>query len=264
MIEELLGILLEGAQSGGAQQPQQRAQPRSPFEDLLEGVLGGTTSAGGEQQAPQAAPGSIGDLLEDILNGGAAPAQSPSQAPEAAIGGGLGDLIEIFMGGGGKDRNRGSSQGAVGSNPLLAPFTEALSERLGISPQMASVIVSAAFALIVGKMGSSRKTASHDSGRSGAGGLDLDDLLDGDFLKSEGVAEKVARQTGMDQEEAARSLREAMEMMGLGGAAQSTPRSASKAKPKKPSKKRAPKKAPKAAKPKSGSLENLLDTWEVD
>jgi hypothetical protein len=63
---------------------------------------------------------------------------------------------------------------------------------------------------------------------TGQGGLDLDDLmvraasgegLDTDYIQSTGMADELAQQTGLDSDTAARSLQEALQMMGgqMGG-----------------------------------------------
>lgn len=210
MIEELLEVLAAGSQQQQQQQRQQQ-QPQSPWMDLLEGVLGGNPQQ--QQRQPQSA-GGIGDILEAVLGGGA---------------------------------RRG--QGQVSGNPLLAPFVGALSEKLGISPQMAGVIVSAAFGLIASKMMSGGKKAQPQVGATS--GLDLDDLLDGDFMEKSGVAEKVAKQTGMDKSEATDSLRKAMEMLGVLPKGQSAPQP----------QRRTPAKTTQRGK--SGDLKHLLDTWQI-
>lgn len=222
MLEELLEILASGSQQQQQQQRQrQQQQPQNPLQDLLEGVLGG-----GQQQPQQRAPqssGGIGDILESVLGGGA---------------------------------RRG--QGQVASNPMLAPFVNALSEKLGISPQMAAVLVSAAFGLIVSKgMGGGGKKATQKTGAKG--GLDLDDLLDGDFMNKSGAAERVAKQTGMDQKEASDGLRQALEMLGVLPKGQSAPKQTTQRAPQTP--KRAPAKSTKRGK--SKDLKHLLDTWEI-
>lgn len=230
MIEELLEAVLQGSQAP-AQQARKQGTPANPWMDLLEDVLGGQ-----QPTQQQASPASLG--MEDILG--------------------------MVLGGG--------RQGAVGGNPLLAPFTNMLAERLGLSPQMASVIVSAAFGLIMGKMGAESGGVTRGAGavqnpRGLANGLNLDDLLDEEFLKRSGVTEKVAKQTGLDPAEAEKSLLKALEMLGLEpgktieprGQAEPAPRSQSRTTPK-PSPKKAVKRSARA---KSADLKHLLDDWQV-
>lgn len=214
MIEELLEVLAAGSQQQQQQQRQQAA-PKSPWMDLLEGVLGGGAPQQQQQQQRQPSGGGMGDILEAVLGGGS---------------------------------RRG--QGQVSSNPMLAPFVGALSEKLGISPQMAAVIVSAAFGMIASKMMGGGKKPTAQTGAQA--GLDLDDLLNGDFMEKSGVAERVAKQTGMDKSEATDGLRKAMEMLGVIPKGQSAPKSTQK---------RAPAKTTKRGK--SGDLKHLLDTWQI-
>ncbi len=228
------------------------------IEELLEAVLQGSQAPAQAQgrQSPPASPWM--DLLEDVLGG-----QQPKQQQAGAASLGMDDILGMVLGGGGR-------QGAVGGNPLLAPFTNMLSESLGLSPQMASVIVSAAFGLIMGKMG-----AGGGGGRPGAvqnprdlaNGLDLDDLLDGDFLKKSGATEKVAKQTGLDPQEAEQSLLKALEMLGLEPGKKVQPGSQQKSAPKSrraTTKKSSPKKSAKrGSRSKSADLQHLLDDWKV-
>lgn len=237
MIEELLEVLLEGTQGQGQPSRQQQAPP-NPWMDLMEDILGGPQQGTSRSSTPQPGATSLG--IDDILG--------------------------MVLGG---DR-----QGAVGGNPLLAPFTNMLSERLGISPQMASVIVSAAFGLIMGQLqGGNGQGAVGADPRALANGLDLDDLLDGDFLKKNGVTEKVAKQTGMDAQEAEESLLKALELLGLEKGKKVQPASKRKSTSKKTTtKKAATKKSTAKAKTvakksssrkKSGNLQHLLEDWEV-
>lgn len=216
MLEELLEVLAAGSQ----QQQQQR-----------------------QQQQNRQAPNPMMDLLEGIL--GDAPQQQQRQAPKAPSG--IGDILESVLGGGAR---RG--QGQVSSNPMLAPFVNALSEKLGISPQMAAVIVSAAFGLIVSKVMGGGGKQKKQVGVASSGGLDLDDLLDGDFMNKSGAADRVAKQTGMDTKEASDGLRQALEMLGVLPKGQSAP-------------KQTPQRAPakSTSRGKSKDLKHLLDTWEI-
>lgn len=236
MLEELLEVLAAGSQQQQQRQQQQRQQQQpqrrkaqNPLQDLLEGVLGGSP-----QQQQQ---------------------QQQQRAPQG--GGGIGDILEAVLGGGAR---RG--QGQVASNPMLAPFVGALSEKLGISPQMAAVIISAAFGLIVSKVMGGGKKQSQQAGVASApaGGIDLDDLLDGDFMNKSGVAERVAKQTGMDKKEASSGLRQALEMLGVLPKGQSAPSQTPQRAPQSTPKRSATKSTTRG---KSKDLKHLLDTWEI-
>lgn len=217
------------------------------IEELLEAVIQGSQAQQQQTRQQQAPASPWMDLLEDVLGG----PQAQPQSGAASLG--MDDILGMVLGGG--------RQGAVGGNPLLAPFTNMLSEKLGISPQMASVIVSAAFGLIMGKMGSGQNGAVANP-KSIANGLDLDDLLDGDFLRKNGVTEKVVKQTGMDPQEAEESLMKALEMLGLEKGRKVQP--AKKGSTSSRATKSAPKKATKrSSRKKSADLKHLLDDWKV-
>jgi hypothetical protein len=119
------------------------------------------------------------------------------------------------------------------------PFTEALSEKLGISPQMASVLIGAAFSLLTSMM----QKGAQGEGRLSPG-ADMDSLLDEEFLTSSGAVSQVARQTGLDEATAAHHLREAMAMLANPQPAAATSQH------------------PKTAKP--TELDHLLDDWADD
>jgi hypothetical protein len=147
-------------------------------------------------------------------------------------GGGLLDILDMILGGG------GASQ--LGGDPNLMPFTEALSEKLGVSPQMASLLIGAAFSLLTAMM------RSESQGGCGLPGeADLDSLQDEEYLASTGMASQVALQTGLDEKTAAHHLREAMVLLS------GQPPAETAAAP-----------VPQPAKP--TELEQLPDTWEID
>ena len=224
MLEELLEIMLGGAQGQSAQS--QRQQAANPWNDILEGVLGGAqsgASAGGAQT--KASPG-ISDILESVLGGGGANSQR--------------------------------QQSPIGGNPMLAPFTQALAERLGISPQMASVVISAAFGLLMSYLQGARQKGQLDP-RAGAAGLDLDQLLNKNTLASSGVTQRVSAQTGMNETDIERALREALEILGVENKNAATPSS-----PPKKSAPATPKLQPKRTASATTDLKDLLDTWVID
>jgi hypothetical protein len=138
----------------------------------------------------------------------------------------------MILGGG------GASQ--LGGTPNLMPFTEALSDKLGISPQMASLLIGAGFSLLAALM---RGRGQGERGMPAD--ADLDSLLGEEYLTSSGVASQVTRETGLDEETAAHYLREAMVM--LAGQQPAGGEAAPKPRPAEPT-----------------GLDSLLDTWETD
>ncbi|MCP5097137.1 MAG: hypothetical protein GY943_16430 [Chloroflexi bacterium] len=206
MMEDLMKILLEGAQTQKQQQPQ--AKEPNILTDILEGVLKGGQAApqrGQQQQQP------------DMFN--------------------MADLLNVVLGGG-----KGGAQGQV--NPLLAPIVNTLAEKLGISPAIAQIIVTFATSALL-----SRGKDNKGGGLVGGAqqGFDLDDLLEGDFAYSSGLAQQLSQQSGLDEDEAAYGLQEAMMML---SGHPSFSQSSASARPK--------------AQPSPNKLDSLLDTWEVD
>jgi len=95
-----------------------------------------------------------------------------------------------------------------------------------------------------------RHTTQEHSQEHSRGGLDLDDLLDGDFMKAQDMGKKIAKRTGLDEKTAQESLREAMKILSGNQDVEE---------PVKPSIDRLQKsKVPQE----QGSLQGLLDTWE--
>ncbi|MEM8860350.1 MAG: hypothetical protein AAGD96_18645 [Chloroflexota bacterium] len=220
MIEELMKAVLEGAQQQQAGSRQQASPQADILGEILKGVLGG------QQQAPQ------------------------RTSPQSDLGG-LADILGGVLGGG---RSRGASTG----NPIADMAANALAERLGISPQIAGMVVSFAMAMLMGKKMQGAESApampgrrQNQAQRGGVfGGLDLDDLLEGDYAFDSGLAAQLAEKTGQTEEESAYQLQEAVSL--LTGAGQ-----------KKTKKKTAAKPARKTP-TKTKGLDSLLDSWEVD
>lgn len=241
MIEELLEIFLEGAQkpTGNGRLPSQMPGTQDSRQQS------GATQNSSAMNSPWL------DLLEDFM-GGQQPqieqpqSREPSRQPTNAVDGfGLDDLLEIFMGGGQKSN--------VGGNPMLAPFTEALSEKLGLSPQVASIIVSYAFSMFVSHLssgGAATNSGAQSQPQRSQGGLDLDGLLDDDFMKAQDMGKKIAKRTGLDEQTAQESLREAVKILSGKQDVEET----AKSKTARPQQAKVPQE--------QHSLQGLLDTWE--
>jgi len=154
---------------------------------------------------------------------------------------GMADILGGILGG-----NSARTQ----SNPLVAPIANMLSEKLGISPAIAGIIINYALSALLSR-------GKKQPGQAGRGqqdqGFDLDDLLEGDFAWSSGMAQQLSSQTGMSEDDAAYGLQEAMMLLNGHPAA----------------KKQAPRRKPQARKQsaapqKRNSLDHLLDSWETD
>lgn len=222
MLDQILEMMAQ-SQSGASDQAAPAGQ--DPLGSLIQGFLGG-----GGSTADAGDMGSMGGLLESLLGGMGGAAASGG----GAAMGGMGGLLESLMGG------ASGAAGAVGGNPMLAPFTEALAEKLGISQQMASVIISAAFMMLMNTVQKSKSRGAEQPSQA-----DLDEMMDADYLASSGMSARVAEQTGMDEEEATESLQEALKM--LSGEVEAAPDTEEAPAPTEPT-----------------ELDSLLDSWEVD
>ena len=227
------------------------------IEDLLKGILGGADS---QARGQQAGGDPLSDLLRGILGGMAAPQADSGQAGAGA----LPDLLGGILGGGGQGAGGladilgailGSGGANLGSNAFLAPIVNALAEKLGLSPAVAQAVVG----FVVSKLlpgllggvtapapGSSRRRRTKRS-KQKVEGLNLDHLLEQmgsgqavepTYLRSTGMVDELAEQTGLETDVALQSLQQVFGMFGeqLGGGQP-------------PQKKR--------------GLDHLLDTWEV-
>lgn len=160
----------------------------NPMMDILGSMLGGKSG--------QASEGMMGDLIGSLMGGG------------VQNSGGVSNLLEMVMGGGG---NKESNQ-----------LVQVLVNNLGLSPAVAQMIVSyfttkvvsSLAQLVAGRTGSAFESGQDQSGNSKI--LDLDFLLDsmGDAqkfstnLNATGMPEELAQHAGIDQDTAFRGLRE--------------------------------------------------------
>jgi hypothetical protein len=221
-IEGLLkGIL------GGALGQQSNGQQGGELIDLLGSILGGQTTTPQQrgQQMPQQGA-DLSDLIGSILGGGQA-SRSSGGILEGILGGGQagGDLSGIL----------GSILGGsnMSNNAVLSPIIQALSERLGLPSGIAQAVVLFAVTTVIpalmrglaSKSGDSSPAQSRALPSMGAtaDGLDLDDLLrrmgthqelGRDYLRSSGLAQQLASQTGLDPETATKSLQQTFLMLG--------------------------------------------------
>ena len=181
-LESILKVLVDSRGSGNTGQP---AAGRDPMTDLIGSLLGGqqaTTSSGG---------GSAG--LGDMMG-----------------------VLETLMGSGQQSQNTVVGQPAGANDPimlLLQPFVNRLAQKMEISPQLATMVVS----FVVHKLLAHHPTSGRDSTQ-----FDLDDMLQQmssgqisqQTLQSSGLVNELATATGLDHETAARSLNETFGLLG--------------------------------------------------
>jgi hypothetical protein len=109
----------------------------------------------------------------------------------------------------------------------LGPIVAGLAEKLGLSPQIAQMVVT----FVLSKLLSGHSSKAGVLADEGQPGLDLDHLmermgsgegLDAGYFESTGMTQELAEQTGLDPDTAARSLQEVFGALG-GGAAPAPP-----------------------------------------
>jgi len=210
--------------------------------DFLQQLL--QPQAAGEAANTQDGPGWV-SLLRSLFG------KEEGETPDPSTGG-LGGLIQAILGEGGAVD--------LGGQPDLAPFTEALAERLGISTRLASVIMTFAAGLLLAVLkrpggGAAEKPPAQPAaeqpsaatGEAAPAGLNLDYLLDEAELVRSGAAGRLAQRTGLEEAAAAKSLSAALALL-LGRGAPSAGR-------------RVGRRRKKQASSPAFDLKNLLDDW---
>lgn len=241
-MEDLLGGLMGGGGNTGG------------LGDLLGSLMGGAAAGAG---SPDANMGGMADLLGGLMGGGATPeAAQPAESADGlggllggllGGGGGLGGLLGGLMGGGAADQ---MSFGG-GSGGASLPFAGTLAEKLGISEQMANMLIMGAIGLLTSSMAKNRSS----------GEVDYQRVADPEFIRSSGVAGRLSSQMGISEDEAILGLQQTMGLMVPGAPAQPAPAPAKKPRAKKTTTKKAATGTPKKAKKKKSESDfmDLLD-----
>jgi hypothetical protein len=199
-MDDILKVLVDSRK----QQPS-ASQGADPMTDLIGSLLGGGSapSGGSSQQS---------DGLTDMLGGLLGGSGGQSQGQQSGLGGMM-NLLEMFTGAGGQS---GVGQSALSGNPLgglLQPLVKPLAEKLNISPEIATVVIS----FVLQKLLSHHPTSGRDSTQ-----FNIDDLfgqlgegkLDPAIIRNSGMVEELSRTTGLDKAQAQKSLNTAFAMVG--------------------------------------------------
>jgi hypothetical protein len=187
-MEDILKVLVDSRQTGSEGQPAPRQDPMTA---LIGGLLGGGQQQGSSQGAGL---GDMMGLLDSLMGSGAGSGQTFGQ-PAQATGQGLG---------------LGAGNPILG---LLQPLVNQLAKKVNISPEIAMLVVS----FVVQKLLAHHPTSGRDSTQ-----FDLDDMLQQmssggvsqQTLQSSGLVNELARNTGLDQATAAKSLDAAFGLVG--------------------------------------------------
>ena len=168
------------------------------MDDLMKAL----NQAGGEQGAKSGQPSGgqpdLGSLLGGLMGGGGQQGSDP-----------LMGLLGGLMGG-------GSAGGGIGGSPFDA-LAGPLAEKLGISPQIASTVVMfLANALLAGKAGSRSGAVDTNAAADLGNAVKMvnSGQLNKEALQGNQLVQDLSKQTGLDQETAARSIGALAEMLG--------------------------------------------------
>jgi len=212
----------QAPQDSGAQAEMGPAQSGLDLGGLLQGILGGAGGlAGGAGEAPQdygaqaemepAQSGlDLGGLLQGVLGGAGGLAGDAGQDPSSG-GGGFGDVLAAIMGGG----------SSLKSDAFLSPVVSGLVENLGLPSQMAQTVV----AFVLGKLMVNRLQPGGATiqGSRSSQAASLEDVVrrmnSGQRvrkteIRSAGLAEELAAQTGLSRAKAEASLQEVLNALG--------------------------------------------------
>jgi hypothetical protein len=190
-MEDILKVLIDSRQTGGGSRP---SAGQDPMTALIGRLLGGQQPGGSQGVG-------LGDMmgvLESIMASSAGSSMGSGQA--------YGQQAQM----------PGLGQGLGAGNPimsLLQPMVNQLAKKANISPEIAMLVVS----FVVQKLLAHHPTSGRDSTQ-----FDLDDMLQqlssGEIsqqtLQSSGLVNELARNTGLDQDTAARSLNAAFGLVG--------------------------------------------------
>jgi hypothetical protein len=202
-MEDVMKALMESASA--KQKPQQTAGGGDALSQMLGGMLGG------QQQS-----GMGGGMLGQALGGLLGTQQSGSGAGTGALLGGLQQIIGGTPGTGQQLPMGGGGMGMTASNPmmsLLQPIVNQVAEKLGISPQTATVIASIALHYLV----------QSSPNTPGASPLNLGSVMQTlaagrnvspSALQKSGMVDDVIQATGMDKKEAVKSLNTTFSVLG--------------------------------------------------
>ena len=208
---DALSQVLGGLMGGGQQAMPQQSGGGDMFSEVLGGLMGG-----GQQQAmPQQSAG--GDMLSQVVGGllGGAAQQGGGTgdallgALEGIIGGqpGTGQALPMNQG----NFNTGAANPAM---MLLQPVVNQVAAKLNISPQIATVVASIALHYLLSSHPSTKPNAPLNLGsvmqQLSSGGISQG------TLRNSGMVSDVMQATGMNKQDALRTLDTTFGAMGAG------------------------------------------------
>jgi hypothetical protein len=186
-MEDILKALMQSAST--QQRPQQQSGGSSDaMSQVLGGLLGGGQQSGG------------GDALSQVLGGLLGGGQQGGGAPASQVLGGLEQII---------GRPTGAAAAPTSSNDplmvLIQPLVNKVAAKVGISPAIATIIVSIVFKYLLKSHPSTPDESPLNLGNVmqtlASGGR-----LSESTLQTSGMVNEVVRTTGMDERQAVASL----------------------------------------------------------
>ncbi|MCG3140002.1 MAG: hypothetical protein HDKAJFGB_00948 [Anaerolineae bacterium] len=165
----------------------------------LGGLLGALMGGGGAQGGAQG--GDLGGLLGGLLGGQAGQSNDPVMG---MLGGLLGGM-------GGASPNAGAMGGAnTGMNAALAPLADMLSEKLGLPREVAMTAMAIIVPMILSKLAGGGQTRGGDP----LGGAERSQGMSFSPDEQNEMIQSLTAQTGMNEEQAAQVLNQAVQVLG--------------------------------------------------
>ena len=200
-MEDIMKALMQT--STGTQQSTGGGAGADLLSQAIGGALGSTPQSGGG--------GGLGSLLGGLLGGG----QQQSNTPATQMLGALQQIIGGPTGSGQVGMNQGTL-GTSASDPimsLLQPVVNQLAAKVGISPAIATVVVSIALKYLLqshpSTPGASPLNLSSVMQTLGSGGQ-----IDQATLQKSGMVDDVVKATGLNQQQAVKSLNQTFNVLG--------------------------------------------------
>ena len=203
-MEDIMKALMQSA--GGQQQPQQQSGGGEAMSQMLGGMLGGNQT--------QSSLG--GDILTQVIGGLLGGQQSSGGGGAGALLDGLRKILGGTPGTGQPLPLGGAGTSPESSDPLmtlLQPVVNKLAGKLGISPQMATMIVSIALHYLVQSSPSTPGASPLNLG-SVMQAMATGQKVSPTALQQSGMVNDVMQATGMSEQQAIKSLNTTLGVFG--------------------------------------------------
>ncbi len=182
------------------------------MEDILKVLVDSRQQQSNTPQQQNSDP--MASLIGSLLGGGQPQMQTqqPSQNSGSSDLSGMMGMLEMFMGASGQS-NSGTSTANDPIMTLLSPFIPALAQKVNISPQIATIVIS----FVVHKLLAHHPTSGRDSNS-----FNFEDMLgqmstgkvDSNTLRQSGMVNELSMKTGLDDATTEQALQTAFSMVG--------------------------------------------------